>query len=207
LKKITDINDNYGKLNPYTLEKKTFRPLKSNGSILKERQNRKIEHENYEIMKRIQSANTFYSNYKYCQFSYQHDEYSKNISQNARRKEGPLPENRSFSMQRPGSRISGGQNIQSATSMYSRKRKNDGKIIMDSTDAWNYHNSNSNMERYYQNEGINPNPYVMENNYINYDQDQDFDDDDVNNIMKERKANKTDVDDRTDNPNYTDEDM
>jgi len=129
LKKITDINDNYGKLNPYTLEKKTFRFGKSNGSILKERQNKKVEHENYEIMKRIQSANTFYSNYKYTQFSRQHNEYGKAISQNARRTDEPLKDNRSFSLYRPGSRISAQCNMNSGTSMHSRKKRNDGKII------------------------------------------------------------------------------
>jgi len=83
LKKITNINDNNGKLNPYSIEKKNFKPLKSNGSIMKERQNKKIENENYEIMKRIQSANTFYSNYKFKQASQKHNEIKHNISQNA----------------------------------------------------------------------------------------------------------------------------
>jgi len=83
LKKITNINDNNGKLNPYSIDKRNFKPLKSNGSIMKDRQNRKIEHENYEIMKRIQSANTFYSNYKFNQSSQKHNEMKHNISQNA----------------------------------------------------------------------------------------------------------------------------
>jgi len=129
LKKITDINDNYGKHSAQTLEKKSFRFGKSNGSILKERQNKKVEHENYEIMKRIQSANTFYSNYKYNQFSRQHDEYGKAISQNARRTDETLKDNRSLSVYRPGSRISAQGNINSGTSMYSRKKRNDGKLI------------------------------------------------------------------------------
>jgi len=63
------------------------------------------------------------------------------------------------------------------------------------------------LDRYYNDVGINPNPYIQENNYINYNSDQDLEDDNVNNIMKERKANKTDVDDGMDNPNFTDEEM
>lgn len=123
------------------------------------------------------------------------------------RTDEPLKDNRSFSLYRPGSRISAQGNMNSGTSMYSRKKRNDGKIIQDSTDAWNYPNSNSNLDRYYNDVGINPNPYIQENNYIDYNSDKDLEDDNVNNIMKERKANKTDVDDGMDNPNFTDEEI
>jgi len=142
LNKITNINDVPGKLNPYSIERRNFRPLKSNGSIMKERQNRKIEHENYEIMKRIQSANTFYSNYKFRQSSRQHEEWGTNISQNARRTikpESAMGDSRSLSIYRPSSRISGHQ-IQSASSMNIRKKNQNGPNTLDSTDAWNFQN-------------------------------------------------------------------
>ena len=116
---------------------------------------------------------------------------------------------RSYSLYRPTSRISGGGgNIGSATSMHSRKKKNGERLILDSTDAWNYPNSNPNLDKYYNEEAINPNPYIMENNYMNMDRHREFNDDTIKHINKERKMNKTDFDyHHNDYPDFTHEEM
>ena len=61
INKLTTIDRKNGKLNPYTLEHQTYNLPKANIMVQKDQNSRKIQSENKKIIKRIQSANTFYS--------------------------------------------------------------------------------------------------------------------------------------------------
>jgi len=87
LDKMMEIERKKTQLNPEEIAKKTFRPTKTLNTTKRVRELRKINDENKSLLRRLQSAHSVYSVDKWITDDRKHNEFKKNISQNARRAE------------------------------------------------------------------------------------------------------------------------
>ena len=85
LDKMMEIERKKTQLNPEEIAKKTFRPTKSLNTTKRIRELKKINDENRSFLRRLQSAHSVYSVDKWVEDDRKHNEFKKNISQNARR--------------------------------------------------------------------------------------------------------------------------
>ena len=82
---MMDIEKKKTDLNPQMIAKKSFQPTKTLNTTKRVRELKKINDENKNLLKRLQSAHSVYSIDKWIEDDRKHNEFKRNISQNARR--------------------------------------------------------------------------------------------------------------------------